>query len=63
MSKGIDCPRCASESSDDEEFCWMCGWDFIKKFSVCEQCGLGVEGDEECAVCGPGKMPLGEDIV
>jgi|TARA_R110001583_G_scaffold57501_3_gene172058 predicted amidophosphoribosyltransferase len=58
----MDCPRCASKSSDDEEFCWMCGWEFNKEFSVCEQCGLGREGDEECAVCGSGQILLGDDI-
>jgi RNA polymerase subunit RPABC4/transcription elongation factor Spt4 len=40
----------------------MCGWEFNKEFSVCEQCGLGVEGDEECAVCGSGQILLGDDI-
>lgn len=51
MNNGIDCPRCASENDDDEEFCWMCRWDFSKEFSTCDQCHNELEQGEDCFVC------------
>lgn len=47
----MECPRCASNSNNDERFCWMCGWDFNKAFDICEQCGFEVQEDEVCVIC------------
>ena len=48
----MDCPRCASDNSNDDRFCWLCGWDFSKGSEICEQCGLEIKENESCAVCG-----------
>ena len=47
----MDCPRCASDNSDGDRFCWLCGWDFTKESEICEQCGNEVKKNENCVVC------------
>ena len=47
----MDCPRCASENSKDDRFCWLCGWDFTKESVICDQCGIEVKKNEECTTC------------
>ena len=48
----MDCPRCSSENKEDDQFCWMCGWDFSKTLQICDRCGLELKKDNECSVCG-----------
>ena len=49
----MDCPRCASDNSNDEEFCWMCRRDLSEVFNSCDRCGFEVEEGEGCLICEP----------
>jgi len=51
----MDCPRCASDNGEGNEFCWMCGSDLTKDIQICDHCGLEAHEHEGCSVCGTDK--------
>jgi len=51
----MDCPRCASDNGEGNEFCWMCGSDLTKNIQTCDHCGLEAHEHEGCPVCGADK--------
>lgn len=51
----MDCPRCASNNGEGNEFCWMCGSDLTKDIQICDRCGLEAHEHKGCPICNADK--------